>query len=129
MDPFINFLKDRSLPNEWANAHKLKIKASRFCLIDGQIYRKSYRGPYLLCVGPSKAEHIMTAIHDGECGNCFRKRSMVHKILMQGYYWISMHKDAIANIHKYNKCQRFASVTHQPPSNLTTISSPWPFAQ
>ena len=40
-----------------------------------------------------------------------------------------MQVDARELIKKCNKCQRFGNVQRLPIEKLTTISSPWPFAQ
>ncbi|XP_021833172.1 uncharacterized protein K02A2.6-like [Prunus avium] len=52
-----------------------------------------------------------------------------HKAFRQGYYWPSMHRDAIAMVKKCDKCQRFGNIPHLPAEPLTPIVSPWPFAQ
>lgn len=81
MDPVANYLKDGSLQDAGTEAHKLKIKVSWFCFINGQLYQKSYQGSYLLCIGPTDAERIMTVVHDGDCDNHSGGRLVVHKIL------------------------------------------------
>ena len=40
-----------------------------------------------------------------------------------------MMKDAKDLTKRCDKCQRFATVTRQPPEELTTILSPWPFSK
>ena len=39
-----------------------------------------------------------------------------------------MKHDTIEYVKKCDMCQRFASVPRAPPVELTTMSSPWPFA-
>ena len=48
---------------------------------------------------------------------------------MQGYWWLSMQKQALEFSKIYDQCQRFAPSIHQPGGPLNPISSPWPFAQ
>ena len=40
-----------------------------------------------------------------------------------------MQVDAIELVKKCDKCQRFENVQRLPAKRLTTITSPWPFAQ
>ena len=40
-----------------------------------------------------------------------------------------MQVDAVELIKKYDKCQGFGNVQRLPAKRLTTITSPWPFAQ
>ena len=50
-------------------------------------------------------------------------------MLRQGYYWPTMQEEAIQYIEKCDTCQRHASVQRQLATELTLLSSPWPFAQ
>ena len=65
MDPIIAYLRDDQLPEDKNEAHKIGLKAARFWLSpDGKLYRKSYTGPYLQCVHPSKVEDFFYEIHE-----------------------------------------------------------------
>lgn len=46
MDLIASYLRDGSLPNTGAKAHKLKTRITCFYLINNKLYRKSYHGPY-----------------------------------------------------------------------------------
>ena len=35
----------------------------------------------------------------------------------------------MALTRKCDKCQKFAPISHRPPTEMTPMSSPWPFAQ
>lgn len=95
---------------------------------DDRLDKKSYQSPYLLYIDPSEAEWIIAAIHDIDCGNYAAGRLLVHKVLFVGY-WPTMHKDSLAYTLKYDKCQRLAAITHQPPHELTVVPSSWSFTQ
>ncbi|GKG10970.1 reverse transcriptase domain-containing protein, partial [Tanacetum coccineum] len=45
------------------------------------------------CVGPLQANYIIREVHEGACGMHAGARSVVAKIMMQGYYWPTMHGD------------------------------------
>ncbi|XP_050290060.1 uncharacterized protein LOC126728243 [Quercus robur] len=70
MDPLVMFLKHDTLPNDKVEADKIRRKASRFWLSeDSKLYRRSFSGPYLLCVHPEATELILEELHKGICGS------------------------------------------------------------
>ena len=130
MDPFILFLKDGILPEQRKEAEGIKRKASRFWLSqDLKLYRRSFLGPYLLCVHPDIMQDLLYEIHEGICGSHKGGRSLAHWILTQGYWWSYMQKDVVMYIKKCDNCQRFSPSIHQPTGELNPLVSPWPFAQ
>ena len=53
MDPLVLFLKEGTLPDEKGEADKVRRNAPRFWLFKEQkLYKRSFFGPYLLCVHP-----------------------------------------------------------------------------
>jgi len=72
--------------------------ATRYILLGDLLYKKSYiklhSNPYLRCLGPDEAKKVMQEIHDGDCENHTRGRSLTHKAINQGYYWLKMFNDA-----------------------------------
>ena len=54
---------------------------------------------------------------------------MVSKVVRIGYFWHIMQVDVRELVKKCDKCQRFGNVQCLPAERLTTIASPWPFAQ
>ena len=55
MDPIRLYIATGELPNDRGKAHKVWIQSARFSMIDGQQYKLSLGGPYLMCQPPSKA--------------------------------------------------------------------------
>lgn len=88
MDPLILFLKEDALPEEKSEADKIRRKASRFWLSgDLKLYKRSFLGPYLLCVHPDATELILKELHEGICGSHTGGRFLSHKAITQGYWW------------------------------------------
>ena len=56
-------------------------------------------------------------------------KSLVRKIIKTGYFWPTMQQDATEFMKKCDSCQRYGNVQRVPGEKMTTISSPWPFAQ
>ncbi|XP_030963617.1 uncharacterized protein K02A2.6-like [Quercus lobata] len=130
MDPIVLYLKHDTLPDDKVEAGKIRRKATRFWLSeDSKLYRRSFSGPYLLCVHPEAAELILEELHEGICGSHTGGRSLSHRALTLGYWWPSMHKEALDYVKKCDQCQRFAPSIHQPGGELNPLSSPWPFVQ
>lgn len=46
MDPVVAYLRDDQLPKDKNEAHKIRLKAARFCLsLENKLYRKSFTDP------------------------------------------------------------------------------------
>ena len=130
MDPLILFLKEDILPEKKSEADKIRRKASQFWLFeDLKLYKRSFSGPYLLCVHPDATELIIKELHKGICGSHTGGRSLSYRAITQGYWWPNMQKEAHEYVKKCDQCQRFAPNIHQPGGTLNPLSSPWPFAQ
>ncbi|GKV37361.1 hypothetical protein SLEP1_g45403 [Rubroshorea leprosula] len=129
IDPILSFLRDGVVPEDRQEAMKLRRKASRYTLIDGVLYKRSFSLPLLRCLNPYEAEYALREVHEGVCGSHVGAQTLAHKVLRQGYYWPNMYKDATHFVQRCLKCQFFAHLTHQPAEELTTLVAPWPFAQ
>ena len=114
MDPIVSFLKDNTLPEEKSEAEKIRRKAPQFRLFeDHKLYKRSYSGPYLLCIHPEASELLLEELHEGICGNHTEGRSLSHRAITQGYWWPGMQKGAQKYVKKCDQCQRFALNIHQ----------------
>ena len=109
-------------------ARKLSVRALRYVLIEGILYKKSFVIPYLKCLRPDEAEMALKEVHEGICGQHLGGRALGHKVTRLGFYWPNILKDAKAYVRRCDRCQKFAPVVRQPPETLTSISSPIPFA-
>ncbi|XP_028052083.1 uncharacterized protein LOC114256628 [Camellia sinensis] len=86
MDPIIAFLKDGILPEEKKAAHKIRARSEQFWLSPSRaLYKKSFTGPFLKCVHPTKVEAFLYEIHDGICDSHTRGRSLAYRAISQGY--------------------------------------------
>uniref|UniRef100_A0A2N9GFR7 Uncharacterized protein n=1 Tax=Fagus sylvatica TaxID=28930 RepID=A0A2N9GFR7_FAGSY len=130
MDPITDYLTKDILPADQKEATKIRKNATRYWISrEGKLYKKSYTGPYLLCVHPDLVPNLLYEIHEGVCGGHTGGRSLAHRAIGQGYWWPYMQKDAAQYVKRCEKCQLFAPAIHKPTSQLNPISSPWPFAQ
>ncbi|KAL5557494.1 hypothetical protein UlMin_039730 [Ulmus minor] len=96
MTPILQYLVHDELLSDKNEARRLRAKAARFSILDGQLLRRSFSGPYLKCVTPSEANYILAELHEGECGNHSGGRSLANRALTAGYYWPTMRYDSIS---------------------------------
>ena len=89
--------------------------------------KRSYSGLYLLCVHPEAVEPLLEELHEGICESLTRGRSLLHRVITQEYWWLSMQKVAQDYVKKCNQCQRYTPNIHQPGGVLNPLSSPWRF--
>ena len=103
--------------------------AARFTILNGTLYKRGFSMSYLKCIFEKEAKYILEEIHEGVCGDHAGPRSLVSKVIRTGYFWPTLKVDARELVKKCDKCQRFGNIQHLSAKRLTTIASPWPFAQ
>ena len=82
MDSIIQFLKEDILREEKIEADKVRRKAIRYWLSENQkLYKRSFSGPYLLCVHPELIESLLEELHEGICGSHIGGRSLTHRAI------------------------------------------------
>ncbi|XP_059458325.1 uncharacterized protein LOC132187920 [Corylus avellana] len=107
---------------------RLRIRAARFTMVNGTLYKRGFMLPLLKCVSREEGNYILREIHEGICGSHSGARILAHKVVQASFYWPNMCRDSEL-VRDCYKCHRFANVTHQLPEDLSAISSPWPFSQ
>ncbi|GJV51010.1 reverse transcriptase domain-containing protein [Tanacetum coccineum] len=127
MTPIFEYLTEESLLADEKKARAVRRKSQRFAVINGILYKKSFLGPWLRCMGPLRSNYVLREIHKGSCSMHAGTRSVVAKSLRIGYYWPTMHKDARALIKVCIDCQVHKPILRNPQQKLTPITSPWPF--
>ena len=86
MDPIIQFLSKDVLPEDKLEAERIRRKAPRFWLSEDQkLYKRSFSGPYLLCIHPEASESLLEELHEGICESHIGGRSIAHRAITQGY--------------------------------------------
>ena len=109
--------------------HRLiRMMAMQYILCGGQLYRRSYDGTHLCCLKKGKAKKVMEEIHQGICGPHMNGRMLAKKILRIGYYWNTIETDCVDFMKSCHDCQTHANLNHVPPSELYTMTFPWPFS-
>ena len=70
----------------------------------------------------------MEEVHQGICGPHMNERILAKKILRIGYYWNRVETNQVDFVKSCHDCQTHATLNHVPPSELYSITSPWPFS-
>ncbi|KAK0578135.1 hypothetical protein LWI29_005686 [Acer saccharum] len=126
--PIKEYLVNDVLLSDPSEAKRLKYRATRYSVLNGELYKRGYSRALQRCVGPEEAEGILRSIHSGNCGNHVGGVSLAHTTLRQGFYWPTLFADAKRVAARCEACQKIANNIRQPPELLQSITSPWPFA-
>lgn len=105
------------------------MQSAQYTLIGEVLYRRGYTLPLLKCLSAVEAEYVLKEIHEGVCGSHSGGRILAHKAVRAGYYWPTMNQESVEMVRRCDKCQRFAKLQTKPAVELSSVSSPWPFAQ
>ena len=110
MTPIVSYLMDGRLLEEKDEARKLKVKSARYILMDEVLYKRGFFQSFLRCLAPDKVNYMLREVHEGACGNHSRARSLVHKVIHNGYYWPTIQANAKAYVKVCDQCQRFSNI-------------------
>ncbi|GKV48676.1 hypothetical protein SLEP1_g55478 [Rubroshorea leprosula] len=79
----ISFLQDKIILKDKQEAMKLRKKSSRYTLVDGVLYKRSFSLPLLRCLNSYEAEYALREVHEGVCESHIGARTLAHKVLKQ----------------------------------------------
>lgn len=63
--PIKKYLEGGRVASYKERARRLKIQVARFCMIEGQLFKRSLGGPYMRCLGPEEAKQVLKEMHEG----------------------------------------------------------------
>ncbi|XP_071714735.1 uncharacterized protein [Rutidosis leptorrhynchoides] len=99
MEPIVQYIRSNILPKDSREARLVRERAPMYIIQDDILYRKSYCGPMMRCVGPIEAEIIVEEVHNGTCALHSGYKTTAAKIMRIGYFWPSLYRD-VAKIVK-----------------------------
>ena len=86
MDPIVAYLRIGILPEDKKNSERIKCRSPRYWVSkEGKLYKRSYSGPYLLCMHLEAIETLLEKLHEGICESHTGGRLLAHRALTQGY--------------------------------------------
>ena len=81
MTPIIQYHKDDKLLEDKYKARLLKLKAIKYILYDGRLYKRGFSIPLLKYVDLEEGNYILREIHEGVYDNHTGGQSFAHKAL------------------------------------------------
>ena len=95
MDPIIDFLAEDQVLDDEKEANRVRQVASQYWLsANRKLYRRSFGGPYLLCLHLEKVNGLSAKLYNGVCDNHVEGRSLAHRAMTQRFWWPQMQRDA-----------------------------------
>ncbi|VFQ90686.1 unnamed protein product [Cuscuta campestris] len=120
MYDLMEYLMNGSLPEQDDRARKVKLRAPRFQILDGKLYKRAFGGPLLRCLTNQEAERVIAEVHEGVCAAHQMSRTLSQRIILLGYYWPTIVQDCERYVQKCRTCQVFYKRAHgETPFSLT----------
>ncbi|XP_074359599.1 uncharacterized protein LOC141699478 [Apium graveolens] len=107
-----DYLQHGIRPNNNNEANILRLKATRFTVIDNELFKKSSTGLLQRCLKKHEVDVVLRDVHEGECENHTNGRNLSLIILRLGYNWPTIRKNALEYTKKCVSCQRLVPVIH-----------------
>ncbi|XP_071727358.1 uncharacterized protein [Rutidosis leptorrhynchoides] len=127
MEPILQYIRSDILPNDKHEARLVRERAPMYIIQNDILYRKSYCGLMMRCVGPTEAEMIIDEVHNSSCALHSGYKTNAVKIMRMGYFWPSLYRDVAKNVKRCKSCQRHAPQNRMPRHDMIPVNSPWPF--
>lgn len=112
-----------------ANRRSLKLKASKYCIMDNALYWKDPGGLLLNCLIEDESKEVINDFHKGDCGGHLYQKITTNKVLRVGYYLPTLFTDIYKAVMSCHKCQVFQCKRKHLPFPLQPISIHAPFQQ
>ncbi|KAM1369606.1 hypothetical protein ACFX2F_040171 [Malus domestica] len=88
--PLIDYLEYGKLPNDPRHRSEIRRRAPRFLYYKETLYRRSFEGVLLRCLGEEEANQAMEEAHSGVYGAHQSGPKLHFQLKRMGYYWPSM---------------------------------------
>ncbi|XP_016196211.1 uncharacterized protein LOC107637293 [Arachis ipaensis] len=94
IDPITDFIEDGKLPNDEKTTKVLRREASKYTIIQGQLFKKGLNQPLLKCLRSDQTDYVLSEVHEGCYGHHIGGKTLARKLVRDGYYWPSMMADS-----------------------------------
>ncbi|XP_071695083.1 uncharacterized protein [Rutidosis leptorrhynchoides] len=108
MEPILQYICNDVLPDDKREARLVRERAPMYIIQNDILYRKSYCGPMMRCVGPIEGEMIVDEVNNGSCALHSGYKIIAAKIMRMGYFWPSLYRDVAKIVKRCKGCQRHA---------------------
>ncbi|XP_070025621.1 uncharacterized protein [Nicotiana sylvestris] len=125
--PIIDYLCYGILPENPRRRTEIRRREPCFFYYKDTLYRRSFEGVLLRCLGEDEALQALQEAHSGICGSHQSGPKLHFHIKRIGYYWPMMVKDCLDCARRCKACQLHENFNHQPPEVLHPDVASWPF--
>ncbi|KAI3779114.1 hypothetical protein L2E82_08633 [Cichorium intybus] len=84
MTPIIEYIKHGILPEDEAQARKIRIKAPQYSIMDGRLYKKGYLVPWLKCIKSREGQELLQETHSGDARAHEGAKALTRRVLRMG---------------------------------------------
>ena len=67
MTLIVAYVRDGRLPEEKNEARKLRIRATKYILMDKVLHKRGFSQPYLGCLVPDEENYVLIEVHEEAC--------------------------------------------------------------
>jgi hypothetical protein len=82
----------------------LKLKETKFCILDNSLYYNDPGGILLNCLLEEDMKRDIKEFHKGDCGGHHYWKTTMHKILRVGFNMPSIFSDVYKEVSNYHEC-------------------------
>ncbi|VFQ81888.1 unnamed protein product [Cuscuta campestris] len=125
----MEYLETGQKPDDEERARKVVLRAPRFQVIDGHLYKRAIGGPLLRCLTNPEAERVIAEVHEGVCAAHQMSRTLAQRIILLGYYWPTIVGDCERYVQRCRMCQVFYKRPGRPATYYQPTSNVIPFAR
>ena len=105
----------------------IMIKAAHFFIFNEYLYWEDLGGVLLNCLLEKEAKEKIQDIHKGDCGGHLYWKTTTHKILRDGFYWLTLFLDIYKEVSTLHECHIFEGKRKLLPLPMKPISIEAPF--
>ncbi|XP_025616506.1 uncharacterized protein [Arachis hypogaea] len=129
MSPIIDFLEKAKLPSDEKAAKTIRREASKYTIIQGQLFKKGLNQPLLKRLHPDQTNYVHREVHEKCCGHHIGGKALARKLVRASYYWPSIMADSKEFVRRYKRCQENANFHKAPVAELSLLTVSRPFSQ
>ncbi|VFQ78088.1 unnamed protein product [Cuscuta campestris] len=129
MDDLVRYYITGQFPEDEDMIRKVKLRAPRFQMLDGRLYKRAFGGPLLRCLTRAEAERVIAEVHEGVCAAHQMSRTLAQRIILLGYFWPTMNQDCERYVQRCKTCQVFYKFPGRPATYYHPVSNVIPFAR
>ncbi|VFQ84428.1 unnamed protein product [Cuscuta campestris] len=93
IDDLVRYYMTGQFPEDVDRVRKVKLRAPRFQMLEGRLYKRAFGGPLLRCLTRAEAERVIAEVHEGVCTAHQMSRTLAQRIILLGYFWPTMNQD------------------------------------